>query len=133
MFFLTASRLSGSDTDTSLDVYDAHVCSVGVPCFVEAVSVPGLCVTVDACRVAPSPQPSIFGAPSSATFTGIGNAPPPPPVRGLSRAQRLALALRACRAKKHGGRRVRVVCEVRARKRFGPVGRAAGLRVVGGR
>jgi hypothetical protein len=34
-------------------------------------------VTAEACRAAPAPQPSIFGAPSSATFNGQGNVVPP--------------------------------------------------------
>jgi hypothetical protein len=35
------------------------------------------CDTADACRTAPAPQPSIFGAPASQTFSGAGNLVPP--------------------------------------------------------
>ncbi len=40
---------------------------------------PPPCVTADACRSAPAPQPSIFGAPASQTFAGVGNLAPLPP------------------------------------------------------
>jgi hypothetical protein len=34
---------------------------------------PPSCETADACRVAPAPQPALFGAPASQTFSGAGN------------------------------------------------------------
>jgi DNA-binding beta-propeller fold protein YncE len=72
VFFLAASKFVPEDYDTAFDVYDAHVCSAPAPCpTVEAV-VPS-CSTADSCRSAPAPQPSIFGEPSSATFSGEGN------------------------------------------------------------
>ena len=40
VFFLTASRLSAARYDTSLDVYDAHVCSTAAPCAAAAVLPP---------------------------------------------------------------------------------------------
>jgi hypothetical protein len=118
VFFLTGERLVPQDIDTSLDVYDAHVCAAASPCFSSAASPPA-CTTADACRSAPAPQPSIFGAPSSATFSGAGNVSPPPPPKPppLTRKQRLALALKACH-KKHNHRR-RVACEKQAHKRYG--------------
>ncbi|HWX46180.1 MAG TPA: hypothetical protein VNY52_12765 [Solirubrobacteraceae bacterium] len=72
VFFLTASRLSPADYDTSLDVYDAHVCSAAVPCVSVPVPPPP-CTSGDSCKVAPSPQPEVFGATPSATFSGAGN------------------------------------------------------------
>ncbi|HWX43929.1 MAG TPA: hypothetical protein VNY52_01240 [Solirubrobacteraceae bacterium] len=75
VFILTAARLTSRDVDTSLDMYDAHVCSGGAPCVSSAVSPPP-CSSGDSCKVAPSPQPAIFGAPSSATFSGAGNVAP---------------------------------------------------------
>jgi hypothetical protein len=121
VFFLTSSRLSGRDYDNSRDVYDAHVCSARAPCVPPVVSVPP-CASGDACKGAPSPQPSSFGAPASATFAGAGNvvlSPSGPGVKGrsLTRAQKLARALRACRREKD--RRKRTVCDRRARKRYG--------------
>ena len=64
VFFLTAERLVPEDTDASLDVYDAHVCTTGAPCPAPTAA-GGECVTADACRAAPSPQPSIFGTAST--------------------------------------------------------------------
>ena len=74
VFFLTAARLVAQDVDTSLDVYDAHVCSQAAPCVSEPV-LPPACSSGDACKAAPSLQPAIFGAPASATFSGSGNVP----------------------------------------------------------
>ena len=72
VFFLTSGRLTAADYDTSVDVYDAHVCSSTVPCTSEAVSPPP-CTSGDSCKAAPSPQPEIFGPAPSATFSGTGN------------------------------------------------------------
>ncbi len=81
VFFLTTAKLSPADFDTSPDVYDAHECSAQHPCFSVAAETPPPCDTEASCKPAPSPQPSIFGLPASATFSGPGNltpAPPPP-------------------------------------------------------
>jgi hypothetical protein len=119
-FFLTSAQLVPGDRDTAYDVYDAHVCSVAVPCVTEAVPAPA-CVTADSCRAAPGPQPTLFGAPPSATFSGTGNLAPsvsaPVVVKpSVKRAQKLAGALRACRKRP---RKRRAVCEARARKAYG--------------
>jgi hypothetical protein len=124
VFFLTSSRLSSLDVDTAYDVYDAHACSVVVAC-VPPPATPPACATEASCRAAPSPQPAVFGAPASATFVGAGNVVASPSGAGvagrsLSRAQRLAGALRACRQKP---RRRRGVCERRARGRYAAAGR----------
>lgn len=120
VFFLTKSQLAPQDYDGAFDVYDAHECSAAAPCFPPAPLVPPPCSTGDACKAAPSPQPSIFGAPSSATFSGAGNIVSSGSGRvttkSLTRAQRLAAALKAC-AKR--ARAKRAACRARARKRFG--------------
>jgi DNA-binding beta-propeller fold protein YncE len=120
VFFLTAEKLVSQDIDTALDVYDAHVCSSALPC-VASPAVPPACTTADACRVAPSPQPAIFGAPSSATFTGAGNLTQPGPSlavkrRSLTPAQRLARAFAACHRRKI--KQKRRACERQARTRY---------------
>jgi hypothetical protein len=120
-FFTTRERLVGRDVDTAVDLYDAHVCSGSSDCPSEA-EVPPACTTADACRAAPLPQPSIFGAPSSATFSGAGSLTPPPPAKAkvtMTRAQLLANALKACRKKHKQTKKRRVSCERQARKRFG--------------
>ena len=53
-------------------IYDARV-EGGFP---EPASPPP-CTNADACRAPVSPQPSVYGAPASATFSGAGNLTPP--------------------------------------------------------
>ncbi|HWX45039.1 MAG TPA: hypothetical protein VNY52_06925 [Solirubrobacteraceae bacterium] len=86
VFFLTAARLTAEDVDTSLDVYDAHVCSTAAPCGSAPVSLPP-CSSGDSCKAAPASQPAIFGAPSSATFSGAGNVAPSSSLGGASTPQ----------------------------------------------
>jgi hypothetical protein len=121
VFFLTSAKLSSQDFDNALDIYDARECSSQSPCIAPAPLMPPPCVTGDSCKAAPSPQPEIFGSPSSATFAGAGNvtrsvATPGVKPKGLTRAQKLARALRACHRKK--GMR-RAACERQARKLYG--------------
>jgi hypothetical protein len=124
VFFLTAAKLAGEDYDTALDMYDAHECSGASPCLPVAAVPPPPCGTGDACKAAPSPQPSIFGAPASATFNGAGNVASPGPAskikpKALTRVQKLARAVRACKKKP---KRKRSDCVRRARRTYGPVG-----------
>jgi hypothetical protein len=72
VFFMARDRLVSQDFDNSFDVYDAHVCTAVEPCPASLVSVPA-CTSSDACKAPPSPQPAVFGAPASATFSGAGN------------------------------------------------------------
>ncbi len=125
VFFVTAASLVRRDVDTAYDVYDAHLCSAAVPCAGAPVSPPP-CGSGDSCKAAPSPQPSLFGAPASATFSGAGNVAPPtapePPVvihKKLTRAQKLAAALSAC---KRDPKRKRAACRSRAKERYGVAG-----------
>ncbi len=117
VFFLTAAQLSTADQDNALDIYDAHVCSLAPGCASPAPGEPPPCVSADACRFAPTPQPGIFGAPASSTFSGAGNlAPPSPPkAKPLTRAQKLAKALKACKRKP---KRERARCIKQARARY---------------
>jgi hypothetical protein len=121
VFFLTLSRLSSQDYDNSIDLYNAHECTPSSPCAVTPALVPPPCTTGDACKPAPTPQPALFGAPSSATFSGAGNTVPStskPNVtqRQATQAKKLEKALKACRKKP---KRKRVACERQARKKFG--------------
>jgi hypothetical protein len=114
VFFVTADRLVPRDIDSRRDVYDARV-GGGFPA---PRVLPPVCEG-EACQ-GPLAAPPIFGAPASATFSGPGNLPPPltPKAKAklLTGAQKLARALKACRAKpKHR----RVACERQARKRYG--------------
>ncbi len=72
VFFLSRQSLVPQDSGTeALAIYDARV-NGGFPAPVS----PPPCTTADACRTPVSPQPSIFGAPSSQTFSGAGNVTP---------------------------------------------------------
>jgi hypothetical protein len=123
VFFLTSSKLSPIDVDTARDVYDAHVCSAS-PCVSYAGSETPPCTTEASCKPSPTSQPSIFGAPASSTFQGLGNpvlaaAVVKPKARPLTRAQKLAAALKSCKRDKKKAKRQ--TCERVARGRFGPV------------
>ncbi len=121
VFFMTTAKLAPEDFDDSYDIYDAHECTGVSPCVPVSAGSPAACVTAEACRAAPAPQPSIFGAPASASLTGAGNvtpaAAPPASVRVLTRAQKLAKALNACHRDRR--RKKRQACERQAKRRYG--------------
>jgi Tol biopolymer transport system component len=71
VFIATADRLVPQDQDSQVDVYDAKV-GGGFPVSVS----PPACDNGDSCKGPVSPQPSVFGAPASATFSGAGNLAP---------------------------------------------------------
>jgi hypothetical protein len=118
VFFATTDQLVISDTDTQRDYYDARV-DGGFP----AAASPPPC-EADACRQGTTSAP-LLGPLGSLTFSGPGNVPlersgpssPPPASKPLTKAQKLAKALKACRKK--GNKRKRLACEKSARKRFG--------------
>jgi hypothetical protein len=125
-FFLTSAKLSPQDIDSADDMYDAHVCSAQAPCAGTAVVSPP-CTTADSCRVAPAVQPSIFGSPASATFSGAGNVAPAPSSsvaksKSLTKEQKLTAALKTCKRDRAKGRRES--CEKQARKRYGTKAKA---------
>jgi hypothetical protein len=122
VFFLTSAKLSPIDVDTARDVYDAHVCNDS-PCISYAGSETPPCTTEASCKPSPTSQPSIFGAPASSTFQGLGNPAPAATAakqvtkKTLTRAQKLAAALKACRKKVKSKR---AGCEKAARKKYAP-------------
>jgi hypothetical protein len=121
VFFLTQSRLSPADYDTSIDLYDDHECTASEPCAPVPPLMPPPCTTGDACKPGPTPQPTLFGSPSSETFSGAGNVAPAAPEskkvtsRSASQAKKLAKALKSCRGK---AKRKRGGCERQARKKY---------------
>jgi hypothetical protein len=121
VFFVTAAKLAPQDYDTALDIYDARECTAASQCYPVPASAPPACDTGDACKASPTPQPAIYGSPSSATFSGAGNITPsasaPVQAKSLSRAQELTRALKACRARRKA--RGRATCERQARARYG--------------
>ena len=118
VFFFTRQSLVGQDRDENVDIYDARV-EGGI--VAQNPSSPELCAG-EMCR-GPSEAPPVFGAPSSGTLAGDDNLAPQPAAhpKPLTRAQKLASALRACRkqAKKKRSR-----CEARAHQRYGAEAKA---------
>lgn len=116
VFIVTRGQLVGSDTDSLVDLYDVRVGGG----FAQPAPQTGGCVG-DECQGTPGAPPS-FNVASG--FTGLGNvagkkgkmAGHSKP-RALTRAQKLARALKACR---HKPKRARARCLVRAHGRYGP-------------
>jgi hypothetical protein len=124
VFFLTNANLASQDFDTAPDIYDAHECTSVSPCPPTPAAVPPACDNGDACKPSPTPQPTIFGAPASSTFSGAGNVAPSQAgtvkPKELTRAQKLAAALKVCKRAK--SKKKRASCELAARKRYGATG-----------
>ena len=119
VFFLSSSRLSSEDIDGSLSLWDARVCSgVSLCLSVGSVGLPA-CDTEASCKASPSPQPAIFGAPSSATFVGSGNPVSPPSISAGVMGKRVR-----CRAGFRKGRGGRCVRKKSGRKKKARAGRA---------
>jgi hypothetical protein len=120
VFFTTADALVPADTDTGVDVYDARICTPASPCISPATP-PSLPCLGEECHGIPAGTPAPPSAPS-ATFNGQGNITPPllpSTLRTLTRAQKLANALKACKKDKRKAKRK--TCEVSAHKKYGPV------------
>ncbi len=84
-FFASVQALVPPDTGQEAhQVYDARV-GGGFP----SIASPPSCTTADACRTPVSPQPSIYGAPSSQMPSGSGDLAPlaaPPPTKPKSKS-----------------------------------------------
>jgi len=118
VFFITRARLVNEEMDETFKVYDARVNGV-------QPLAPSVCEGTG-CQGSPSPPP-IFATPSSVTFEGLGNFPPSAPAvvkpKPLTKAQKLANALRTCRKDKKKAKRV--VCEKQAQKKYGVAKKSA--------
>jgi hypothetical protein len=126
VFFVTRAQLVSADRNDNDDVYDAHECTGESPC-PQPLTAPAC--SGAACQGSP-PAPPIFATPASATITGADDAgpaagPPAPKPRTAAqiRAEKLARALKACRKKRPGHKRL--LCEKAARKTYGPVKKAS--------
>jgi hypothetical protein len=118
VFFSSSEQLVPQDTDTQLDFYDARVCTSSDPCVAPPPAALPPCLG-EACHGTPPASPP-RPTPGSATFSGAGNLTPVtsrPSARPPTRAQKLAKALKACRAKHN--KHKRRACEKSARKRYG--------------
>ncbi len=97
-FFLSTAQLSLLDTDSALDIYDAHECSGSGGC-VSPVTVPVPACEGDACQspVAPPEDPT----PGSLTYQGPGN--PPGSLLGAKPKQKAkTIRCRKGNVKRHG-------------------------------
>jgi len=118
VFFASADKLLPEDPGGNTVVWDARV-EGGRP----ITGTPVACGSVEFCEP-PAIPPPVLGAPASATFSGPGNLPASPPQavvkpkpRPLTRAQKLAKALKVCRKDKNKGKRQK--CEKAAHKAYG--------------
>ncbi len=85
VFFRSDQQLVPQDNqEGQIVIYDARADGG----FAEPSSPPS-CTTADACRTPVSPQPSLYGAPASQTFFGVGNLTPPPPSSGKTTVKKV--------------------------------------------
>lgn len=98
VFIATKDQLvPAADGNSRVNLYDARV-DGGFP----VSEAPPACANADSCKPPVSPQPSILGAPASATFSGAGNlAPLPvgPPVKPRSKPKRCKRGFKRRRGK----------------------------------
>jgi len=126
VFFVTAAQLVATDRDNGFDVYDARVCTESSPCIKPPPPPPAPCGEESSCRPA-APAAQTFEAPASSTFSGPGNSarqetlavPPTGKPKPLTKAQKLAKALKTCGKKFKHAKKKRTSCEKQARRKFG--------------
>jgi hypothetical protein len=122
VFLVTRAQLTPEAQGGRYNLFDARIGGVQ-PLTPLACSGTG-------CQGIPAAPPT-FATPASTTFTGVGNFPPPtaetkvptkPKAKPLTRAQRLAKALKVCGNDRKRSTRAR--CKRTARKRYGSVKKA---------
>jgi hypothetical protein len=120
VFIVTRTPLLNEGQGEEYALYDARVDGV-LPLSPPACTGTG-------CQGVPAPPPT-FATPPSVTFEGVGNFPPSTPTgsvvkprkKTLTRAQKLAQALKICRKE---SKKRKTSCEARAKKRYGAKRRA---------
>jgi hypothetical protein len=116
-YLITAQALAPGANSVELGIFDAKV-NGGFPAPSETTSEP---CSGESCS-GPQPIAPRLPAISSTSISGSGNLEPavskPAATRSLTSAQKLAKALKSCRAKRN--KHKRSVCEAQARKRYGP-------------
>jgi len=115
VFIVTRAQLVAEDQNGNFNLFDARVGGVQ-PLAAAACSGTG-------CQGVPPALP-IFVTPSSVTFNGVGNFASSPPAakpkaKPLTRAQKLAKALKACKKRDGSRRGERATCEAHVKKRYG--------------
>jgi len=118
VFFLTTAKLAPQDFDDAFDVYDAQECPSSAPCPSPPAQESIACSSEASCKASIPPQPGVFGLSGSATLGGpSGNFAPASKPKALTRAQKLAKALKVCKRDK--SKRKRAACEKQARRKYG--------------
>ncbi|HTZ65686.1 MAG TPA: NHL repeat-containing protein [Solirubrobacteraceae bacterium] len=128
VFFLTSQPLTSQVHETSFNVYDARACSQQSPCSSPPPGVSGSCETLETCRPASLTVHVFSGASGTATLAGQAEQSPgvsqvPSPkttvkLKPLTRAQKLAKALKTCRVDHKHSKRKRRACERQARTKY---------------
>jgi hypothetical protein len=113
VFIRTRAKLAPQAVNENMALYDVRVGGG----FAET----SLACTGTGCQGVP-PAPPMFATPSSVTFDGVGNFPPPSAKavvkpKSLTKAQKLAKALKGC--KKDKVRKRRTSCEKKVRGGYG--------------
>jgi hypothetical protein len=127
VFFVTRTALLPGESSGASALFDARV-DGGFPAAASGnVQLPP-CESAEACKSLPG-EPPASSFPASAAFSGAENliappevAKPPakkPAVRKLTRAQKLAKAMKTCKRESNKARRAE--CKTLARKRYGPI------------
>jgi hypothetical protein len=125
VYFLSAARLTSQAPASGYNVYDAHVCGAGWACapLPPPMSV-APCESASECGAPSLPGMGAGGLLASASVEGAGNLAPAatfaPKPKVLTRAQKLAIALKACERMRN--RKKRSACGTNARERYGKKG-----------
>jgi hypothetical protein len=120
VFFGTHARLVPQQTNSVGNIYDARICVAASPCIKPP---PGGTAQCEGGSCQTPPAAPLFQTPATFTSESSGNILPPPapsaqrPVKPLTRAQKLAKALKACRRDRNTHKRA--ACVKRARRRYG--------------
>ncbi len=112
VFITTRGKLVAEDENENVDVYDIRANAVAPPALPRC--------TGSGCQGVPA-TPPLFATPPSVTYNGVGNFEAPAKTvavtpKTLTRAAKLAKALKACKPRPKQKRRA---CEAQARKRYG--------------
>jgi hypothetical protein len=126
VFLLTSDKLSPQDLDSGYDIYDAHVCTGASPCIPPAAPAPAQCKDEEGCRGAPTsvpamppvPPSSLPGSGNAGTHQVLGEKKTTPKPKKLTRKQKLAKALKACKKIKKKSKRQ--ACVRQAHKKYDP-------------
>ncbi len=130
VFFDTSGQLVSSDTDSGFDVYDAAVCGKAgtESCVPPPAAIEPPCAEANGCReggasngVIPPGPAGTAGASAGGNSTKhevLDSKVEKPKPKPLTRAQKYAKALKACKKIKNKHKRAR--CVAQAKKKYGP-------------